>query len=29
MSRRDARDIAFKLIFEFAFNERENNEELE
>lgn len=29
MSRRDARDIAFKLIFEYAFNGRENNEEFE
>ena len=29
MSRRDARDVAFKLIFEFTFNNRENNEELE
>ncbi len=29
MSRRDARDVAFKLVFEYTFNERENNEELE
>ncbi len=29
MSRRDARDIAFKLVFEYNFNKRENNEELE
>lgn len=29
MSRRDARDIAFKLVFEFTFNNRENMEELE
>lgn len=29
MSRRDARDIAFKLVFEYAFNQRENVEELE
>ena len=29
MSRRDARDVAFKLVFEYAFNGRENNEELE
>ena len=29
MSRRDARDIAFKLVFEYNFNKRENVEELE
>ena len=29
MSRRDARDIAFKLVFEYTFNARENAEELE
>ncbi len=29
MSRRDARDIAFKLVFEYNFNQRENVEELE
>ncbi len=29
MSRRDARDVAFKLVFEYTFNNRENNEELE
>lgn len=29
MSRRDARDIAFKLVFEYTFNNRENVEELE
>ncbi len=29
MSRRDAREIAFKLIFEYAFNKRENREEFE
>ena len=29
MSRRDAREIAFKLVFEYAFNKRENNEEFE
>ena len=29
MSRRDAREIAFKLIFEYAFNKRDNREEFE
>ena len=29
MSRRDAREVAFKLAFEFAFNNRENREEFE
>lgn len=29
MSRKDAREIAFKLVFEFAFNKRENREEFE
>lgn len=29
MSRRDAREIAFKLVFEYAFNSRENREEFE
>jgi len=29
MSRRDARDVAFKLVFEYTFNNRENTEELE
>lgn len=29
MSRRDAREIAFKLVFEYAFNKRDNNEEFE
>ncbi len=29
MSRRDAREIAFKLIFEFAFNKSENKEAFE
>lgn len=29
MSRRDAREIAFKLVFEYAFNQRVNNEEFE
>lgn len=29
MSRRDAREIAFKLVFEYAFNKRENREEFE
>ena len=29
MSRRDAREIAFKLVFEYAFNKRDNKEEFE
>ena len=29
MSRRDARDIAFKLVFEYGFSKKENNEALE
>ena len=29
MSRRDAREIVFKLVFEYTFNKRENIEELE
>ena len=29
MSRRDAREIAFKLVFEYNFNKVENNEALE
>ena len=29
MSRRDARDIAFKLVFEYNFNKTENVEALE
>ena len=29
MSRRDARDIAFKMVFEYTFNERENPDVLE
>ena len=29
MSRRDAREIEFKLVFEFAFNKRDNAEEFE
>lgn len=29
MSRKDAREIAFKLVFEYAFNKRENREEFE
>jgi N utilization substance protein B len=29
MSRRDARDIAFKMVFEYSFNERENSDVLE
>ena len=29
MSRRDARDIAFKLVFEYGFSKQENNDALE
>ncbi len=29
MSRRDARDIAFKLVFEYGFSQKENNDALE